>query len=454
MKQPSIRDYIWCSIFILILLCTTIYVNVPNPFSINSVAKVSLSELLLLFLSFYSFILILKKKRYKDKEFLIFLLFIISFLIITATRIYVNNSLSLSINITETITFVFFFSYLVKFNVLKKSVILISIISALSFTNISSVIYILFYNISFRSLPVMGNVNIYISFVLICIPFLIYEYQNHKNRVTKIVVYANLFMCLFLFPLTGSRVSTVFLLFLLISVYILIYKKINFLIMKKVLIILFCVIFSLSYYYKTNIDIKNDIDRTISLFVVQKTDDSKENNTSTDKDNVNEEKLNTNASDNIDMNEPIQEDNKIKDNNEIGMVEYTPNLRKDLIVHAVQLLKSNPLLGTGRPTVYVNQIAEFPIHNYLLEVFLNYGLLVGVLYFIVALIPLYTIIKNLKKRIAIRKNMIFLVGYLIVLFYSMFEPILSSKIVVLLPLWSYMVYLDEEEKGMKNTNEK
>lgn len=465
MKKKDIRDVFCFLILTTILLCTSIYVKVPNPFSIGNAAKVSVSDFCLLFLTFYSFILILKKKKYKDKRFLMFLLFAVSFVILTIIRIYVTRSFNLSIALTEMITFAFFFSYLVKLNIFKKEVVLMSFSAVLTFTNIQALLCILVSNVNLRSLPLMGNVNIYTSYVFISAPFLIYEYQNYKNKFTKLLLYGNLTMCLVLFPLTGSRVASAGILFLLIAVYVLIYKKIYFSIIKKLVIISFFAILPLVYFYSTNVAIKTDVNRTLSFLTVLKSGDSGETDTSSKENNgENTESISDNSGETdtsskknngditdsenkevIDNSKNVVEQNNT-DTSESTLLESTPNLRKDLLVRSIQLLQENPLLGTGRPTIFVNKVGNFTIHNYIFEVFLNYGLIVGCMYFVVALIPLFTILKNLKKRTAITKTLVFSVGYLLVFIYSMVEPILSSKIVVLLPLWSYMIYIQAEDK--------
>jgi len=119
--------------------------------------------------------------------------------------------------------------------------------------------------------------------------------------------------------------------------------------------------------------------------------------------------------------------------------------RSWLFAQSLHEISDHLVLGKGTHAVFLRGWGYQSPHNFILEIILAYGILGGLIYSALAFYPVYLMIRNRKSK----KSMLFLLGYASVFLFSMVEPLLADKLIIVLPLWSLSggLYANDEVKA-------
>jgi O-antigen ligase len=124
-------------------------------------------------------------------------------------------------------------------------------------------------------------------------------------------------------------------------------------------------------------------------------------------------------------------------------------VRNDLFSRAFAVLKKFWPFGTGRDSLYMYGWGHQSTHNLFLDAVVCYGVFAGVVYLALVLFPLaHAAIVHRKSRL----GKVFLIGFVFLLLYSMVEPLLSNKSLVVLAVWMlYAVLIFDKSVLEKDT---
>lgn len=416
------KHYMSMVIFAL-LLFTQIYFTLNNNVTLSGKTKIFITNAaLLVYALYFVFYKLILRKQYKvlDKKskflFWFLILFVAYVFLSYGYRFYVLDNRSISLAMTQTILLAAVTFLIVDKKKISFDEIILGISYFLFIINAIVIFIIMFLKINLRSIPVLGNVNVYIGFILLITPLLIYVYEKKSHLIFyRVLFYFTVISTLTGFIFTGSRFSFVFYVVELSLVYIIIHGvKVSQSAVKSFIgiigtVILITLVFSYSNSYR-----KADVKRTFSLPISIVT---RILNIETSYDML----------DNI--NRDIIPDRTVPDENEdVSRVSMT---RSRLFGQSLHEIEDNLLLGKGTHAVRLKGWGYQSPHNFILEILLCYGIIGGMIYSLVAFYPIYLMIRRRKTKEAL----LFLTGYGSIFLFSMVEPLLADKLVILLPLW-------------------
>lgn len=390
-------------IVFFLLLSTQVKIMISN-FQENMLqdTAITLCEIILIIVSLYYIIykIILKKEydclsKYSKKVLLFCFLFIMSYIGMMLYRI-IDNNIVLSTSMTLAISLSAMFFIMVDMDYLKYNDILKGVGLFLLIENFYLIILFIFFKDNIRSISVLGNINIYIGVILFFTPIYYMHLINQKKF--SLLIFQVVSSALIII-LSGSRFAFVVYPMELILFYNIVYNfKIS--ISRLLLIVLICLF-------------------GISILI-----------------------MNTSNYDSLvrALNFPVEIYKRIVNDVDVNTNKISKNslTRNKLYQKTVEEIKNHPFIGTGRQSVYIKGWGYQGAHNYILEIFLCYGLIGGITYIVLAMYPIYSLIKIKKKS---KRERLFLLGYWSVFLFSMVEPLLSSKLVILLLIWGIAAVL-------------
>ena len=407
------------SVLFFIVMCLT-QVNLNFITNLDKHKNISINFTLIILTCFciYFFYKLLIKREYvnlpKTCKNILVLLGIITIYFIASTLInfFRDDNFSISITMTSYIALAMLVYIFINYkninydDIIKPIYLFFFIINILLISEV-------FVNGETRSTKILGNINVYISLMLICFPLIRdYSLKGKFDIILKCLIVVSTLIVLLV---SGSR-------FGLISFVIefLFCEVINHKITKKKCMIFVIILLLLgsciAIFYNTNETLKKVIQRTfeypIRLFNLI---------TNTPNDNL-----------------PFQpSENSLT--------------REKIYNQSIKIIKNNLFFGTGRPSVFMNNWGLQGAHNYILEILLCYGIIGGTIYIILSLYPIIDLIKNNKCK---HLNAIYVFSYGMLFLQSMFEPILSSKIIILLCVYGLAAAIkNSSNQSQDNCNE-
>lgn len=100
------------------------------------------------------------------------------------------------------------------------------------------------------------------------------------------------------------------------------------------------------------------------------------------------------------------------------------------------------LFGTGRDAVAMWGWGYQSSHNIIIDAILCYGVIGSIAYLALWILPVVWVWKITNER---KKFSLYVMGFVIVLMYSMLQPILNNKLLVVLLIWgSLAIYIPDK----------
>lgn len=440
-RKQEIQSVLLCAL----LLSTQISVFIPNPFSVNGVAGVNLSVLtmLLIFLYTVPWRILLRRDfsllAENDKRvFWTTFAFTVVYFAVTVLRYLFQQRLVVSTSMFLTVFCGATLFLLLRVRKVSAPVIVGGVLLVLTCINAYTLVQLFVHKGVVRSsnlIHLLGNINIYIGLVMLSVPVLLYYYVRvSRHAACRWILAANLLITGTVLLLSGSRFGLLSLfaeLFLMYFVLfgIRIHKKA--LICGTVLIIVLTIIAAPIYSHSP--EAREDIHRTFyypsrvvrMLF-----------NTGSGGGNTDVPLLPPEATEPSDPTEPPSGEWMPWDPDHMNAPEdgkVHSLIRKDLFSRAFTVLQKYWLFGTGRDSLYMYGWGHQSTHNLFLDAVLCYGVFVGIVYLALVLYPFVHVIMKYRRN---KLGMAYLIGFLFLLLYSMVEPLLSNKAIVVLTVWS------------------
>lgn len=374
------------------------------------------------------------------EKYLFWACFILScyFLATIPLRFFIYNKLTVSISMIKVVVFGAVIFFTCKYISIKFNSVIQAIICFELFLNIWALSKYLFFEILIRNSNILSNINIYVGFTFLITPFIV-SFSFHIN-IFKVLQYLVFLTTIPVIILSGSRVGIwIYLFEVIISLFITSKRKFS---IKKIecyiltAILSFVLLFGLAKY---NSKSRTDISRSfyfpqkilIEVFNLDKTIDIESiyGTNQWDKSLQDEENVNPDV-DNLDNNEE------------------TFSLTRDrLLSRSLQILSKYWLIGTGRHSLYFSGWGYQTPHNFILEILICFGIIGGIFYLAVILIPF---IVSFLYRNKSPNYLFFCLSFLIILVYSMVEPILSDKLIVVGVMWTIFSVLYYTPKQTEN----
>ncbi|MBQ9298578.1 MAG: O-antigen ligase family protein [Clostridia bacterium] len=398
------------SILFFTLLCLTQF-NISFDLNIIIERKVTLNVSVIAFsiLSIYLFYRIVLKKEYSElskisiKILKLTAILVVYSIISSIINYFFNSEFAISITMTSYIIFAMMTYILIDLKKIKIHDIIRPIELFILIINFILMIELII-NTDIRTTTVLGNINTYISFMLINLPVVI-SYST-KNKGEGILKSLTIVLSFVFFILAGSRFGIVGLL-----VECIFYAWINNKINKETVFMSFKItllgIVIIVLLYNVNTSFKKVIERTFEY-------------------PIRIYSMITNS----DYNSPYQPSEKSL-------------TREKIYYKSLQTIRNNLLIGTGRPTVFFDGWGHQGAHNYILEILLCYGVLGGGIYISLAIYPIIKVAANKKNK---KLTYMYLLSYIVAFFQSMFEPMLSTKMIILLCVYALAASIINTEK--------
>lgn len=454
-RKQEIQSVLFCAL----LFSTQISVSVPNPFSVNGVATVNLSVLAMLLIFAYTVLFrIVLRRDYSllpgtDKRvFWAGVAFFAVFVAVTALRYVFQSRLVLSISMFLTVVCgASLFLFLRNRNVAVR-VILDGLLLLMTCINGYTLVQLFIYKGVVRSsnlINLLGNINVYIGLVMLTVPALVYYcIRVAKHPVFRWLLAINLLITGAVLLLSGSRFGLISMAVELFLVYFVLFGfrvHIKALASGTILAVLLTLIALPIYTYSA--EAREDIQRTfyfptrvISLLIHTGSSGMPDDPLLPPEATEPTEPSDTAPGDWMPwdpdhMNAPAD-----------GKVQSL--VRNDLFARAFSVLGKYWLFGTGRDSLYMYGWGHQSTHNLFLDAVLCYGIFAGIVYLALALLPYIHVLWSYRKT---RLGQAYLIGFTFLLLYSMVEPLLSNKALIVLSAWALYAAIisNDAPKGSK-----
>nr|MDD6336351.1 O-antigen ligase [bacterium] len=452
------------AIFIALLLwCTQITFSIPNPISVSNKASINVATIALLavFVWIILYRLIFKRgfcrlSKQGKAIFGLSAVFALACVVLLVLRFVVWNRLTISVSMTLSIALAVTFYYLFELHILTKSSMLKGSTLFVSSMNVYALMLMIYYHGEVRTsqmIHFLGNINVYIGLIVFCTPLILQFCRKASNRsVRTILLIGNIFITSVMLVLSGSRYGFLCYLFELILIYFVMY---GFCWKGKVMALagsLFaCVILVVGICCYWNPYVRHSVQRTIyypnavlsRVFHVEirlpasdhipddPLDILPEPSEPSDDPAGGEEWTNCELSD---------PDHEAPSAN--GVVQSLTRPR--LWARTRNVLQKYWPLGTGRDALYMWGWGYQSTHNFILDAVLCHGVVGAVIYLLLSCFPLYSLLFRKNKSI---DQKLYCIGFLLLLGYSMLQPLLSNKLVILLAVWGCYGALLSEPNG-------
>lgn len=433
----------------LILLSTQFIIQVPNPVSISNRFSLQVAALILSALTAYVVLyrLLFKKRISELNENGIYILkstvvLVAYYLISIAIRYLVQQRLTISIVTVEVLIFGIVLYIFIKDHKIKYDAILRGLGYFLFLINVWCILSCIATGGTIRGSGLLSNINVYVGFCFIAFPLLLNYYIENIDKLENKILLISSFLTTSIFILSGSRFGIWVFMFeigvCLLFIIRIKFKKMQIGIGAIIILATFCLTFGMSF---VNPQIKKDMTRTLEvpqkvvskLFSLKPPPGSDGDENLLDEDDIVEEEPQTQdefALDNPDR-EAAPED---------GIV---TSLTRNRIQNRVNnILTKHWVLGVGRHAVYFYGWGYQSPHNYLSEIIMCYGVIGGILYILIALYPFLYFIKNKKWTKNNKHYKLYLIGYMALFGFSMLEPLMIDKILILIIIWGLAPTLD------------
>ncbi|MFS7412852.1 O-antigen ligase family protein [Carnobacterium maltaromaticum] len=435
------RNFFTMLLIFLLIMGAQFSINIVNQTSVSGSAKIYIVEIFIFLFSFYVvFINMIVKKQLKDSTFIskfIFFMMIVFIVFYISTSVYrivngqsLTGSLFLARVIIETsLIFLCLDYFKIKSELVLKSLFLIALTSS-----IWQLVILFLENGVIRGSIVLGNSNVYNTFIMMLIPPMIFTFGDKKYD-WKWINCINIFLFIPISLLSGSRIGYMLMMFILfVSILIFLPK---FSLAKKFLTILFFVILSMVIIITINLFgnqlSKNNISRSISIpvsivYKVIPKYTSEINHQEKKESEIDSKKIN------------LKESNKLSQSEYVAATAAKSNAYREewnsLAKESILKSPTNFFIGSGISIVHTSVSGYQTPHNFILQYMLPYGVIGTIICFILLFSPLIMILKFHKLKIMLLYSI-----YFPLVITSINQPLLGNMIMCFtLFLLVYAVY--------------
>lgn len=427
-------------IIFIVLLLSQVTLSVPNSFSLGSASTIP--ALVIMSAVSYSLFGVWQLVRWntwnrltKVSRYLILLLALLAlgYIIVLLFRISIGDN-RVSITLTSLMAVgVLIFALCDLEKVAMEKVI----ISSATFLNLAHIflLAVIIAGGDIRTSMLFTNINVYNAAVVLLYPLLIYFYglfRRSGRKLSSTVIFANLVAIPAVTLFSGSRfgVWCLFLSAAITAAYLLrskIYDRRELRWMTTALVISISVIVSVVL---VSPSLRQDAGRALFL-----TPSGYETSPE-----VAEKPASSETPSEV-AKKPAQPETPTSEISSIGNEEP----KNDSPTEPVKMLNrpwlyqegladtiANPILGTGASLVYMEGWGMQPPHNYFLEVFLTYGIPLGLLCIIILFTPVVHFIRRANNSPVVWLG---LVGFFSLFLFAMVQPILTEQILIAVLVW-------------------
>lgn len=425
------------SILIVIVLLLTQYICAID-FG-GRILHIYYVEFLLLLIWFGIFIkLIIAKKNIFNVKYKYLILtaasFIVWFIILMVYWYFINKNIVGLFIVFRIIILPLILLFLFDFYKVSKKYILTGLIVFLSIINLHQIFDIIILQQSFRKLDSLQNINIYLCFFIILIPTLLHTIKKSNelfvgySKKINYIILTNIFVGTIISLLSGSRLVFILLPVVFLTSYLNNYKVL-FASTKKIFIFSLTLFITCFMLYLFNInDAKNSLSRsTNQIFDILNI--FKNDSKSLSEDSV-----------------PVIVTNNITDSN---------TMRDMLWAKSIETIKHNIIFGQGKIDVEIDMIFQNdinhpvkfiqPSHNFVLEIWLCFGIVGLAIYFAMILCLLYLVLFN-NNLFTSKVN--YILSLMAVYGFSFLQPLITSWFAISITFWliNYL-YINDESRG-------
>lgn len=277
-----------------------------------------------------------------------------------------------------------------------------------------------------RTSSILGNINVYIALVLLSMAPILYELRTGSTRALVARSVAGLFLLtssLLFLVLSGSRFAiwAMLIQLIILCVYLRKYvKRSDIFILGMSVILLLCALVPV---YHISTAARQNIYRAMYYPAKVVGVDS-----SADTDLVSTQ-FNTAFIHPIELGQHIL-------NNEVVPNQPTEDrrllTRSWIYQEAFTGFMQNPWLGSGSHLIYFEGWGEQSSHNYLVDILLTFGLIGGSIFIVIIAFPIWALLLAMAHK---KIRIVSILGIASVMLFSMVEPILTDKMLIILLVW-------------------
>lgn len=460
--KEGFNESIQSILIALLFLLTQYTISIPNPFSIGDAANVNLGTIALLCLAVWCvcYQIILRRQYTKLSSsgkfvFVLAVVFCIMYAMVTVLRFVFQNRLTISVSMTLTLLLGITAFLLADLGYVTKRAILKGAFLFINCMNFYALCLLFLNHGTVRSsnmIDFMGNINVYIAVAFSTAPFLVdYCFKNRAKKRIKYQFWGNVIVFSMMLCLSGSRVGIYIYWVELVAMYFILYRfTVQRAILLRgataILVTLMLVVGSCI----SNEDVQIDVQRTFYLptkVITILAPEFKKPNQSQEvpTEAVEEDTLLT--PDSTELQKPIDSKFELSDpDNDIAPMNgvtqsYT---RSWALERAKNVLSKYWIFGTGRDAIAMWGWGYQSSHNIIIDAILCYGVFGAAIYMLVWLLPVGYIWLRSGER---SQLCLYLVAYAAIMAYSMIQPILSNKLLIVLFLWfGIALHLPQESK--------
>lgn len=435
------------TIFVFVLIFfSQITIIVPN-FVTSSMTKISVSDIIFALCLIYFIIYKLVIKRgftsLSKSEKLVFWVCValtLYFILAIPVRYLLYDKLTISITVIKIILWAGTIFFAIKQTKIAYNSLIKASAVFLTFMNLWCIVNILALNNYVRDTQILGtiNINVYVGYALLTSPVII----SYFARIKKAHIFLSglIISSVCILALSGSRVGLWMYLVEFTILIIVNRKQVNYLL--KPLFVSCTIVVSVGLVgilHQISPAMRVDIERsfyypiTVLNSVFQADIEVDEESIVGDKP-MSDEQL---AVYHDDLSDPDAED--------IVGSDTLFSLTRDRIYRKTfAVFEKYWLFGTGRHALYFTDWGYNSPHNYVFEILLYFGVVGSLIYLIFIFFPVYNAIRSAKKNI---RYIYFLIGFGMVFIYSMVEPLLSDKILIIGTIWAVFSALYYQKIG-------
>ena len=383
-KKIKNRDFLFSLIIFLCLVLTQFSVRFNLGHNYVNIYYAEFLNLLLI--GFCSIYIIMHKEKINFKAYfsIFLLLFIIWFGYLTIYRFYVFHTITGGLIVFRNLVFpIFLYLSLKYFNISKKN-ILNSILLFITFINIYQIYNLFFVKNSFRTIGGLQNINIYLCFVISSITLIFYYYKKIEDYYSNLKFNFSIF--------SGSRLALLMILIVPILSYFILYKF-NLKSLKYFMLFLLSILFILTLIIKINLyDAKYNFTRAVPKNI--------------------DEFIYKIFPDKVKKSKKIIDDSIPQVIIETNVVESN-SMRTQLWKKSIEYIKKDPIHGKLNIDIDIDfkfqgteknsKIIQSP-HNFILELWLSFGL-PGMIIYLGILVIMFLEITH--KNVILAKKILF-----------------------------------------------
>ena len=232
-RRSSFRDFLAdrtvrsTALLTALLVSTQIIVTIPNPFSLGGGKSLPLAEIPLALITVWLVVSWFRHREVRfaaDDRYLLagLLLFAVTLIVVTALRAILQNRASVSTTTLEYMLFGITFYFMLRLRWFSTKELVLSIHGLLVVAQATALFRVIADETTLRLAGPLGNANMYVGFAVLVLPFLVWYGVNSASRLWLWGTLAQVGAIVAFVALSGSRFGGVAIVAELVVVFVLI----------------------------------------------------------------------------------------------------------------------------------------------------------------------------------------------------------------------------------------